>query len=105
MVTTDNHGTHLFQIYLPNAQRVDLVGDFTNWEESPITMRRSADGFWVARVDVEPGDHLFSYLVDGRVWMPDYAASGVQRNQFGNWTSRLFVDENARLPEPLATPA
>ncbi len=101
MVTSDLCGMHTFQIYLPHAQRVELVGDFTEWQSRPIMMHRSADGFWVARQFIEPGDHLFSYLVDGRTWMPDYAASGVQRNQFGNWTSRLCVSEQ----ETLATSA
>lgn len=91
---TETDGQLAFQIYLPHAERVELVGDFTGWERSAIPMRRGQGdehGWWKTDCRVPEGDHTFSYLVDGRYWMPDYAANGVHRNEFGHWTSNLSV--------------
>jgi 1,4-alpha-glucan branching enzyme len=92
MVLTTHTGECEFRMYLPHASYVELVGDFTGWQDRPVTMHRDADGFWNVRLRLPEGEHSFSYLVDGRTWMPDYAASGVARNPFGNWTSRLVVE-------------
>lgn len=84
-----------FQVYLPHAERVELVGDFTDWEKRALPMRRGDGdqrGWWRAACRVPDGDHSFSYLVDGRYWMPDYAANGVHRNEYGQWTSNLTVN-------------
>ncbi|MCC6321141.1 MAG: glycogen-binding domain-containing protein [Phycisphaerales bacterium] len=96
MVDCDRLTTDLltFKIYLPHAGRVEVVGTFTDWEERPIAMNRGERdeaGWWFANVRVPAGEHEFSYLVDGQFWMPDYAATGVHRNQFGHWTSDLSV--------------
>jgi 1,4-alpha-glucan branching enzyme len=87
-----------FRIYLPHAEHVDLVGSFTDWQDKPVRMRRGhgeEGGWWSAACKVPEGDHEFAYLVDGNFWMPDYAASGVKRNELGRWTSGLSVH-----PEP-----
>ena len=91
---TESTGCMAFQVYLPHAQRVELVGDFTGWEHRAIPMHRGEgddNGWWKTDCRVPAGDHSFSYLVDGRYWMPDYAAHGVHRNEYGQWTSNLTV--------------
>lgn len=91
MVTIGESGPAAFRIYLPHADYVELIGDFTGWQESPVAMRRDEDGWWSADVEVGPGEHRFSYMVDGMYWMPDYAADGVEHTDFGRWVSRLRV--------------
>jgi 1,4-alpha-glucan branching enzyme len=91
MVSVDEFGRSTFRVFLPEAQRVELLGDFTGWERSPIVMTRTGDGWWGAEVGVEHGEHTFQYLVDGRVWLADYAAQGVSVNGFGVWVSHLVV--------------
>ncbi len=91
MVLCEIDGTHEFRVYLPQATAVDLVGAFTNWRASPIRMIREHTGWWFVRLELPPGDHDFSYLVDGSTWLPDYAASGVRRNSYGGWVSQVAV--------------
>lgn len=91
MVIHENGLSHLFRVYLPEARAVELVGSFTDWRAQPVTMLREPSGWWVARVEMTPGDHLFSYLVDGATYLADYAASGVRGNGFGGWVSQLHV--------------
>lgn len=84
-----------FQVYLPHAERVELMGDFTSWDSRPIEMERGDGedaGWWSTECEIGAGDHVFSYLVDGHYWMPDYAASGLHRNEYGRWTSNLTIE-------------
>lgn len=91
MVICEDTGKHTFRVYLPEARSVELVGTFTDWRVRPVPMLREPSGWWIAKIPMAPGDHLFSYLVDGAVWMADYAASGVKANGYGGWVSQLHV--------------
>lgn len=102
MVRHEVNGRTSFRIYLPHAAHVELVGDFTGWQSRPIEMCRGLDdesGWWSAECEVPDGDYRFAYLVDGQYWMPDYAASGVFRNEYGKWTSNLSVAHSRQLAE------
>lgn len=96
MVLCESDCTHVFRVYLPQATTVELVGAFSNWRESPIALVREHSGWWSVRLELPPGDHEFSYLVDGSTWLPDYAASGVRRNGFGGWVSQVVVPAQRR---------
>ena len=110
MVVQRTGETCEFRLYLPHASVVEVVGDFTRWQECAVSMDRAQDGWWSATVRVTAGEHRFSYLVDGRYWMPDYAANGIEHNANGQWVSRLDVEatEDAstppREPRRLGTP-
>lgn len=93
MVIQESARTHSFRVYLPEATSVELVGTFTDWRARPIRMTRESTGWWTAAADLAPGEHDFSYLVNGASWVADYAASGVKRNGFGGWVSQLYVAE------------
>lgn len=82
---------HTFRVYLPEAGQVELVGTFTDWRAGAARMQREDTGWWSITTDVPPGDHDFSYLVNGSHWLADYAASGVRRNPYGGWVSQLHV--------------
>jgi 1,4-alpha-glucan branching enzyme len=87
-----------FRLYLPHANVVEVVGDFTRWQEGAVAMARGHDGWWSVNVPVPSGVHRFSYLVDGRYWMPDYAANGIEHNEHGQWVSRLDVEAVDEAP-------
>jgi hypothetical protein len=98
MVTPQPQGTHQFEIYLPEAQSVAIAGTFCDWSPTTYPMTRGDDGWWRAEIDIEPGDHSFQYVVDGHDWVADFAASGVERNGFGCWVSRLHVKARSMRP-------
>ncbi len=122
MVTVELDGSLTFRVYLPHAESVALVADFTDWgtgrlalvreeaepthidwdtEEPGCAGERAATehGWWSIRVHAPDGDHAFSYLIDDQWWLPDYAAHGVKRNEHGHWTSLLFVPPTPRMAE------
>lgn len=52
-----------FRVWAPNAQAVDLIGDFTDWEDRKIPMVRNEGGVWeVFCSDAKEGD-IYKYLV------------------------------------------
>jgi 1,4-alpha-glucan branching enzyme len=62
--------TQKFSYATTDAHNVQLVGDFTNWEERPIRLRKEPNGVWQAAVRLEPGTHYYRFLVDGQ-WRDD----------------------------------
>lgn len=98
MVICESGSTCLFRVYLPQADSVELVGGFTGWRNAPIRLVREPSGWWFVRLDLPPGDHDFSYLVDGATWLPDYAASGIRRNGYGGWVSQIVVERPSPAP-------
>ncbi|TVQ31098.1 MAG: hypothetical protein EA376_10960 [Phycisphaeraceae bacterium] len=92
MVTSGKDGSAQFAVYLPNASKVELIGDFTEWCERPRTLRRDENGWWRGSESLPTGDYQFCYLVDGVARIPDFAASGICRNQEGGWVSQLRID-------------
>ncbi|MBI4396488.1 MAG: hypothetical protein HY548_05295 [Elusimicrobia bacterium] len=55
----------LFTYRNSKPSRVDLVGDFTNWEPKP--MKKGANHVWSVSADFLPGDYTYNYVVDGKV--------------------------------------
>lgn len=80
---TANAGrTEVFSFRSPEALRVQLVGDFTQWQEHPINLQKADDGTWKATVILPPGTHQYKFVVDGE-WCDDPACTQRARNPFG----------------------
>lgn len=103
MVTLTDSGRCIFRLYMPNAGSVELVGSFCDWkadsEAGALELKRDDEGWWTARASLPVGDHEFCYLIDGRSWMPDYAASGMRRHSSGRWVSLLSIPERMAKAE------
>lgn len=67
----------------PTAMSVQLVGDFTHWQQAPINMEKGADGIWRVTVELTPGAHHYRFLVDGQ-WHDDPECGLHVPNPFGS---------------------
>ena len=85
-----NRKTQTFSISVPTAVSVQLVGDFTNWQDRPINLHKEGDGVWRATVKLEPGEHHYRFLVDGQ-WRDDPSAEQTAANPFGGIDAVLRV--------------
>lgn len=72
-----------FYYVAPAAVNVQLVGDFTRWQEQPINLRKGASGTWWAAVRLERGTHYYRFLVDGQ-WRDDPECPLHAPNPFGS---------------------
>ncbi len=74
----------VFQIAVPEATKVVLVGDFTDWQERPVSMVKGTDGTWRATVKLPPGRYSYLFIVDGQ-WCDDPQCSQRVPNPFGSY--------------------
>jgi len=100
MTDVKRDGCVEFRFYRPGANRVDLAGDFTDWQPR-ATMTPDGDGWWVAVMPLPPGEYRFRYVADGR-WFTDFAANGVEQTPMG-WNGIVVVPggklgDNHRIP-------
>jgi len=70
------------------AKKVQLLGDFNNWDKSaePMTALKSND--FTAVLELETGkEYQFRYLIDGSAWKNDSQADSYVANSFGEENS------------------
>lgn len=54
----------LFSYRNSKPARVEVVGSFNGWE--PLALKKGKNHTWTVSVPLEPGDHTYNYLVDGK---------------------------------------
>ena len=77
-----NGCTQTFSFRAPEAMSVQLVGDFTQWQEHPINLEKGAGGVWRTVVPLPPGTHHYRFLVDGE-WRDDPECMRREPNPYG----------------------
>ncbi len=84
--TTKHHNMQTFSFKAPEAMSVQLVGNFTGWQKSPINLKKESDGIWRTKVELEPGTYHYRFLVDGQ-WHDDPECTMRIPNPFGSQDS------------------
>lgn len=74
----------------PRARTVFLSGSFNGWSKDGFPMRREGDS-WVLTVHLEPGKHLYKFVVDGQ-WILDPANKLWEQNEMGTGNSILWIE-------------
>jgi len=75
-----------FSFTAPGAMSVQLVGDFTHWQERPLNLHKGVDGIWRTAIELEPGTHHYRFIVDGQ-WRDDPECALRVPNPFGSQNS------------------
>ena len=71
-----------FSFEAPEAQTVSVVGDFTEWQKAPVSLKKGKGGLWRGTVSLSPGRYEYRLLVDGE-WRDDPNCPEHRPNQFG----------------------
>jgi 1,4-alpha-glucan branching enzyme len=79
-----------FHFDAPHAHEVLLVGEFTEWDKTPVKLIKGGGGVWHAKVALTPGRHQYRFLVDGQ-WQDDPQQPAREPNPFGTTNSLLEV--------------
>lgn len=71
------------------AERINLVGEFNDWDTTATPMTRSrSDANWKATLELPAGRrYRFRYLVDGKDWLNDWHADDYLENPYGSYDS------------------
>jgi 1,4-alpha-glucan branching enzyme len=79
-----------FKVRAPDAKKVQLVGEFNNWDPDSHPMEKDDEGFWKIGLRLTPGRYEYKLLVDGR-WWEDIREANCIRNPFGTLNKVLVV--------------
>jgi 1,4-alpha-glucan branching enzyme len=74
-----------------HTERVNLVGEFNDWDESATWMCcDESEPNWRVTLELEAGRrYRFRYLVDGHEWINDWYADDFAENPYGSYDSVL----------------
>jgi enterochelin esterase-like enzyme len=81
-----------FSIAAPDARAVFLAGEMTDWEAGKVAMQRDEHGTWHTALDLEPGQWLYKFVVDGQ-WVQDPATDDHDADGQGGQHSFVFVGD------------
>jgi 1,4-alpha-glucan branching enzyme len=80
----------VFVLPAPAASQVQIAGDFTGWQQSPVELKRLKDGTWKTTLTLEPGRYEYRFIVDGD-WQDDPSCKVKAPNAFGSENCVIFV--------------
>jgi 1,4-alpha-glucan branching enzyme len=81
-----------FKVRAPRAKKVQLAGEFNDWDPNIHPMERDEDGFWKVRLRLAPGRYEYKLIVDGR-WWEDIRKADSPLNPFGTRNRLLVVPQ------------
>ena len=93
---TDLHPTttgqqHRFVIYQSGIKHIEIAGTFTNWQRIPL-QPAGLSGYWEITLEIPPGEHVFSYILDGNKILADPTIDVQEEDDFGTINSILIVE-------------
>ncbi len=75
-----------------SAKKINIVGEFNQWDLHATPMKRLKDGTFTATVDLEQGkEHPFRYLLDGTDWQNDPTADKYVPTPFGDSENCVII--------------
>ncbi len=80
----------IFEYFAPSADKVQIAGDFNNWEPSLTPLRKERDGRWKAVMVLPAGRFQYRFLVDGS-WQNDQKPAECVPNPYGSWNCVLEI--------------
>ena len=83
-----------FSVAAPGARQVFLAGEMTDWDAGKVAMQRDEHGTWHTSLDLEPGQWLYKFVVDGQ-WVQDPATPDHDADGQGGQHSFVFVGDGA----------
>lgn len=80
-----------FELVAPEAQNVNLVGDFSEWDPHRLAMKdATGEGDWQITIRLKKGQvHTYNFLMNGRQWIADPNSLRQVDDGFGGKSSVL----------------
>jgi len=82
-----------FVLVAPTARKVQLVGDFNDWDAShqEYLAQHRGGGVWSVTAAIPEGHHRYSFVVDDSLWVADPTAPRVLDDDYGLPNSAIVV--------------
>ena len=82
---------HRFVLFQSGSKQIEIAGSFTNWQRIPLQPAGSS-GYWEITLKIPPGEHAFSYILDGNEILADPTIPAQEKDDFGTINSILVVE-------------
>jgi hypothetical protein len=82
-----------FVFVAPSASRVNIVGDFNDWDSEASPLQRMEQGVWTITIPLAPGRYQYTFVVDGTSWVADPGAPRTLEDDFGRPNSIITVGD------------
>lgn len=80
------------KVAVNSGKKVNLVGDFNDWNIRSTPMKRLKSGEFKLDINLDAGrEYKFKYLIDGEYWENDWNADKYTPNSFGGDDSVVVV--------------
>jgi len=79
-----------FSFYAPLAKRVQIAGNFNEWNAGRPKFKKDTNGTWRTKLALSPGRYEYRYLVDGN-WENAQSEHEMIDNGMGSLNSILTV--------------
>ena len=82
-----------FVLVAPTARKVQVVGDFNDWDAShqEYLAQHRGGGVWSVTAAIPEGHHRYSFVVDDSLWVADPSAPRVLDDDYGLPNSAIVV--------------
>ena len=80
-----------FEVDFPEAGSVSLAGTFNDWDPTVQPLVQGDDGLWRTSIELEPGEYLYKFVVDG-TWVEDPGNPESVDDGYGGVNSILIVE-------------
>ncbi len=84
------NGFVVFRLKYPSANKVALAGTFNSWNKSALLMKLT-NGFWEAKLKLEPGSYEYKYVIDDNTWIEDPNAYEYVPDPYGGRNSVITL--------------
>jgi len=77
---------------------ISVAGTFNDWNAAAHPMAdEDGDGIWEVTVSIEPGEHTYQFVIDGKSWYADVHAERSVKDRFGGKRSIVVVGEEPMI--------
>lgn len=108
-VPNDDFESYTFTVYAPDANKVFLAGEMTEWDPKAVLMDKDVDGYWRKTLYLDDGKWQYKFVVDG-VWIHDQENPNRIADGYGGYNSYILIGDidddseyNSDIPHGLLT--
>jgi hypothetical protein len=84
--------TSRFVVFLPQAERVELSGTFTEWQRLPM-QPAGRTGYWELNIPLTSGEHRYVFILDDGRRITDPTQLHKERDDFGGENSIIKIGD------------
>jgi hypothetical protein len=88
LTTSVDVGPGELRLHAEGATRVEVMGDFTDWQ--PVEAAKTRSGMWLVKMAISPGPHRLEVRINGGPWMAPVGATQV-KDEFGGEAGLIVV--------------